>query len=93
LPRHISITLEHNPHANYYLTVERYLSDELPCAKPDFSSEYERWRCIDLNELWVMTWYPDNLVGSFSIVASNLESLLEFAKVPIYDYRGDNICK
>lgn len=75
-PKHISLTLHHNPHTGYYETAEEYLSrpfeQEIKCEE-----HYDRM--IDTNEIWELFWHPDTPIGSFSYVAPTLEELLVFS--------------
>lgn len=76
LPKHISLTLEHNPHEISYEKVETYIHhsewDE------DFVSEEEKQLAIKNNDYWVATWYPSTPVGHCQISAHNLEVLLKY---------------
>jgi hypothetical protein len=79
LPKHCcSLTIEHNPHKNYYESIPEYVS-----GPNNFSSHFKNDeaydRCIDTNELWVMQWYPDTPVGFIAVCAPTLNELIEYA--------------
>ncbi len=78
LPRHINLSIEHNPHAVNYETVEGHLASFYGAAGPDIGDE-EKGRAIELGELWVIQWYPTTPVGFFSVAASSLEAALAHA--------------
>lgn len=77
-PKHVSLSLEHNPHRLYYENVAQYLQQAL--NPPDFPDEHERLACIDTNELWVLQWWPNNPVGHHKIAASTMLRVLQEAK-------------
>ncbi len=77
LPKHITMAIEHNPHAGRYQTVAAYLENH---NDPDFIDEADRAKCLEENEMWIMTWYPDNPIGSYQLAASTLEKVLTQAK-------------
>ena len=75
-PKHINLTLEHNPHAIYYETVEYHcISEGYICE--DWVSLEEREKAHKTNELWTIQWYPDTPIGFFFLAASTLEALLD----------------
>jgi hypothetical protein len=76
LPRHISLTIEHNPHAVYYQSVPQYIDD----TDIDFISDAEREKAVATNDMWEMRWYPDTPVGFCTLAASTLDALLERAR-------------
>ena len=74
LPRHIAMTIEHNPHVIFYQRVEEWLGNL--SVEPEFMRA-GRQECIDTQELWVATWYPDTPVGSYQIAAPTFYQLTE----------------
>lgn len=83
LPRHkAGLKIEHNPHHADYVTVAGWIearhliSDD---SEPDWPSPEARQRAIDTNDVWVMLWYPDTLVGHMEAAAPTLAELLAFA--------------
>lgn len=77
-PPHHAVTVEHNPQFVGYSTVATYLKDHNDCP-PDFMDDADRARCVESNDMWVMTWYPLTPVGSYQIAASSFEKLCEFS--------------
>lgn len=78
-PRHAaSMTITHNAHLDYYMTVAVHLADldDRDRISPSFDSPEERQRCIDTNELWDVVWYPDTPIGSYYVAASTLDGAL-----------------
>lgn len=75
LPRHIALSIEHNPQAIYYETVEREVADRDPGDDSWVSAE-EKATAIETGELWECTWYPRTPVGSCTVRASTLDTLL-----------------
>jgi hypothetical protein len=81
LPRHVSLSIEHNDHKTIYQPVSEYLIDHEEDAS-DFVSEDSMKRAIETNELWSCHWYPDTPVGHCRIYAATLAELMEYlAKV------------
>lgn len=72
LPRHMSLTIEHNPHRTMYESMDRFLQ----VYTPDFADDVDRQKCIESNEIWLMTWRPDTPVGLCSVAASTFDGLM-----------------
>lgn len=64
-------------HRDVYESIEQYLSG--PCSKPDWQDDESYQRAIATDELWEMSWHPNNPVGGFSVAAPTLDELLAFA--------------
>ena len=81
LPKHkVSLCITHNDHKSCYRTVKRELEKRSDLgSEPDFESEEEKQRCIELDELWEVTWYPNTPIGSICVGASTLDKALSFA--------------
>jgi hypothetical protein len=81
LPKHkASLTLTHNDHKDYYESVKQNIEREHPSYdKEDFISEEDMQKCIDTNELWKLQWYPDTPIGSYTVLGSTLEIVLQRA--------------
>jgi hypothetical protein len=70
LPKHeCGLYLTHNEHRDMYETIEEYYD----CH--DFVSPEELKKAIAEDSVWVLQWYPDTPIGSYSILASSLEAL------------------
>lgn len=77
-PRHeASLTLTHNPHRDYYETVEQY--SENPWMEESWI-DGEKDKAIATKEIWTLQWYPDTPVGSYHIAGSTLDVVLKRAK-------------
>lgn len=76
-PRHAcGLYLEHNPHRDYYLTLEAYC-DEYDLT---FPSDAEKRQAIEANDLWVLHWHPDTPVSFHRVAAASIDAVLAFAK-------------
>lgn len=74
LPKHISLTIAHNPHAVYYESVEDYLARDHVDVSPE-----DRAEMVRTGEVWEIHWYPDTPIGFCCIAAATLERALEIA--------------
>lgn len=82
LPRHVHLSIEHQPHAVNYQSVEEWLARD----GADLELEVgERARMIETGEVWVIQWYPDTPVGFCTVAAATLERALELASDPSID--------
>lgn len=80
LPTHISLMIEHQPHACSYETVEEYLKNDC-CGNSrrcDYSDE-EKLEMIRTGNIWTIQWYPDTPNGFLGVAAATLERALEIA--------------
>jgi len=70
LPKHkCGLYLTHNEHRDMYESIEECYD----CH--DFVSPEEFKKAIAEDSVWVLQWYPDTPIGSYSILASSLEAL------------------
>lgn len=76
LPHHINLTIEHQPHAICYETVEQWLESEREMVEP---SANDRAEMIRTGEVWLLNWCPDTPVGSCCVVAATLGRALKLA--------------
>jgi hypothetical protein len=75
LPLHkCSLTISHNDHRDYYETVKEYYDIE------NFESREDFEKCVIADDVWMLNWYPDTPIGSYTVCGSSLERLLERAK-------------
>lgn len=85
LPKHICMTLCHNPHHGDYTPLETWLENYLLSAEAGGVPRDEAIAPEDLaavraaGEVWELSWCPDTPVGSCSVVAATLARCLEFA--------------
>lgn len=82
LPAHeASLTLSHNGHKGYYMTVAEAVEDNsFGYTEECWVSEDERLKAIESNDCWVVQWYPNSPVGFYVMAAHSLDVLLEAAK-------------
>jgi hypothetical protein len=81
LPKHICLSIEHNPHRGDYETVERWLELNDVRDAADISPE-DRAAILASGEVWTISWCPDTPVGSCTVAAATLERALEIANKP-----------
>lgn len=75
-PEHkASLHLTHNQHKAYYQTVEEYTAD----SGEDWISAEQKGIAIVKDDVWELQWYPHTPVGSYRLLAADLDLLLEAA--------------
>ncbi len=74
LPKHTSISIEHNTHKTYYLTIKEYIEEYSRILKID-DKEYKT--CLEKNEIWIIIWYPKASDSCKMVAASTLERCIE----------------
>jgi hypothetical protein len=77
-PRHEGgLYLTHNDHKAAYETVESRLS----CfdSGDDWVNEEQKKKALEKQEYWQLQWYPDTPISSYSLLAYDLDVLLEEA--------------
>jgi hypothetical protein len=78
LPKHISLTIEHQPHAVYYDTVKQWLDEAARLETVDISLE-DAAEMLRTGEVWEVHWYPRTPVSWCAVAAATLERALELA--------------
>lgn len=84
-PKHINLSIEHQPHAIDYQPIEDWIESYLLSAEAGGTPRDEAILPEDLaairatGEVWELSWCPDTPVGSCSVVAATLERALELA--------------
>lgn len=78
LPRHINLTIEHQPQAINYQSVAQWLEQQRALDSCDVLPQDEA-EMLRTGEVWEITWYPDTPVGHCSVAAATLERALELA--------------
>lgn len=79
LPEHkCGMYLKHNEHLDCYESLEEWMS-YMDIVEGELSEE-DRAICIATNECWMLQWYPDNPVASFTVYGPTLERVIELAK-------------
>lgn len=77
IPKHLSLTIEHNPHKTVYQSALQWFQDrESLDPDPDYSEETKK-QCIAQDSIWTIQYYPDTPIGFHFAVAPNLEELFE----------------
>lgn len=84
-PEHkCSLTLQHNPGRDYYMTARAWWREEEERNPDDplysWESDEAREAALDTDEVWTLHWYPNTPIGFFSIAAPTLEKLLAYAE-------------
>jgi hypothetical protein len=74
IPPHLSCHIEHNPHKDFYQTVEQYLTDHV-YMNEDMSTE-DLKECVEKNELWTIQVYPQTPIGFYFVGASTFKRAL-----------------
>lgn len=82
LPAHeASLTLVHNDHKNYHLTVAEAIEQgDFGYTEECWVSEAERLKAIESNDCWSIQWYPNSPFCFYIMAAHSLDALLEAAK-------------
>lgn len=77
---HSSLSLGFNEmNGPNYQTVREFVESTPEEQQPDWVSDEERELAIQGNSMWVLHWYPDTPVGSYSLAASTLEAVVRAA--------------
>ena len=80
-PKHkCGMYLTHNQHRDYYQTVEQALAEGNYYDDSDWVSPEQRARAIETDEVWALQWYPHTPIGSYSMLAADLDVLLQAAR-------------
>ena len=74
-PAHLTLTLTHNEHKNYYQTVDESI-DKREHGYADWVSPEQRQKAIDTDECWTLQWYPNTPIGFRILSAADLDVLL-----------------
>lgn len=78
-PRHkASLHLTHNQHKAYYETVQECYPDDRNAKA--WVNEEQKAKAIETQEVWELQWYPHTPVGSLSLLAADLDVLLNAAQ-------------
>lgn len=76
-PKHVSLSIQHNPHKDSYESVLEYLeSNDL--FMEDLAEE-DLVKCIERDELWSIQWYPITPISFYMVISYSLERCLELA--------------
>ncbi len=78
LPKHISLTIDYNPHKIYYETVAKYINPK--AYRCDWINKDDQQYCIDNDYVIIVSWYPTMLIGEIRVAGSDLNKILEFIK-------------
>lgn len=88
-PEHkCSLSLEHNPHRSYHQTVAQWERDLQSASNQDDVEPLvvgwvdldQRQRALAADDVWVLQWYPHTPVGSYRLIAHDLDVLLDTAR-------------
>lgn len=81
-PKHkASMTLQHNDHLGYYMTVAQWVEDQEKQEDPmyEWKSDEDKQQAIDTNELWTLQWYPSTPGGFYAVAAPTLDKAIAFS--------------
>lgn len=78
LPKHINLTIEHQPHATCYQSAAQWLETVDVFDAVDIEPA-DRAEMLRTGEIWEISWHPNTPVGSHSVAAATLERALELA--------------
>jgi len=84
IPKHLSMTIEHNPHKAIYESVQSYI-DNYEHLKTSVISE-DLKICSERDEIWELRWYPATPTSFYIIISYSLERCLELANSEKYDH-------
>lgn len=77
LPEHLTLSIQHNDHKSYYLSIEKYFEDHPQLQKIDVDIKK---RCIENNSIWEIQWYPKTPISFYYVCAPTLEEALRLVK-------------
>ena len=77
LPKNINLIINHNEHKGYYKTLQQHFEDT-PYLIEDISKEDYK-KCLELDELWVIHWYPITPISFHRVCSYSLEKCIELA--------------
>jgi hypothetical protein len=96
-PKHLCLSLRHNPHRGVYVSLETWLENYLGAAEANGTPRDETILPEDLaeirrtGEVWELSWCPSTPVGSCTAVAATLERVLELAERPAEEPRNEDV--
>ena len=70
------MSIEHNQHKNYYESAQQWIENTDYC---DWESEDAKRKAIELDEIWVLQWYPSTPGGFCAVAAPTLGDVLRLA--------------
>lgn len=77
-PEHkCGLYLTHNEHKDTYEPITQFILNI--GLDEDFKSPEDRQRSVDMDELWVLHWYPNNPTSFIRVAAPTLNECLVFA--------------
>lgn len=74
-PKNIHLQITHNIHNIFYQSIEDYIRNDL---QVEWVPGDARERAIATDSMWVVSWYPDTLVGFCSMAGATLEEVLDY---------------
>ena len=77
-----SLTLEHNPHKDIYLTVQEWIELTDESHMYQWKDDADKQEAISTDELWTLQWYTDTPIGFYAVAASTISKLLDLANEP-----------
>lgn len=86
LPRHLTLTLDHNDHKNVYETFEQALENGR-YREEDFVTPVQFKIARAQDSVWTLHWYPDTPIGFYSKHAADLDYLLAWVEEHKEDFK------
>lgn len=77
LPKHISMSIEINPHFLEYETAKEWF-EKIDKYESSYNciDEEDKQKCISNNQLVSVVWYPCTPIGHIEVIGSSLEKIL-----------------
>ena len=76
LPKHLTLSIEHNTHKNCYTPLKDYLFKD-PMLRFDMMSIDEVHECLENDEIWEIQWYPHTPIGFHYVCGPTLQNCLD----------------
>ena len=79
LSKHMSLSINHNEHKNYYELLKEYIDTLLNGKRPSLEelSEEQYKKCLEMDEFWEVRWYPETPISFNVVYGSTLEECLK----------------
>ena len=89
-----SLTLSLNDDSTNYRSAQEAIENDEAREENvrwhSFRSPEERQECIDTNSIWVLHWYPDTPIGSYTLSAPTLLKLFDYLRAEFPATQKDN---
>lgn len=75
-----SLYLDYNSHSVDYIDARQFYSNLHYAENITWISDEEKEKALETNSVWTLQVYPLTPIGSYTIAASSLDSLIEYLK-------------